>query len=40
MPMKRKPKPKKRGPREERLIITQDPQDALSKLLKVKPKQG
>jgi hypothetical protein len=34
MPKKRKPKGKKRGPREERLIITQHPQDALNVLLK------
>jgi hypothetical protein len=27
---------KKRGPREERLIITQDPQEALTTLLKTK----
>jgi hypothetical protein len=36
MPKKRKPKGKKRGPREERLIITGDPQEALAKLLKAK----
>lgn len=31
---KRKPKPKKRGPKEERLVITEDPAVALAKLLK------
>lgn len=32
---KAKPKkPKKRGPKEERLVITEDPQSALSRLLK------
>jgi hypothetical protein len=33
---KTKRKPLKRGPKEERLIITQDPQTALNKLLKKK----
>jgi hypothetical protein len=36
MPKKRKPKRKKRGPREVTLIISQDPQEALAKLLKAK----
>jgi hypothetical protein len=31
---KKKPKPKKRGPKEERLVITGDPQTALDRLLK------
>jgi hypothetical protein len=31
---KKKPKPKKRGPKEERLRITGDPQAALDRLLK------
>jgi hypothetical protein len=35
MPKKAK-KPRKRGPKEERLIITEDPQAALQKLLKKK----
>jgi len=39
--MTKKPKPKrklgKRGPKEERLIITGDPGEALAKLLKPKP---
>ncbi len=30
----RKAKPRKRGPKEDRLIITEDPQVALAKLLK------
>jgi len=42
--MAKKHKPKHRkdkpGPREERLIITTDPQAALTKLLKKKPKRG
>jgi hypothetical protein len=38
MNKKRKPKQKKRGPREERLIITQDPKAALATLLKTTPK--
>jgi hypothetical protein len=36
--MAKKPKPKKRGPKEERLRITGDPQAALDKLLGKKPK--
>jgi len=41
MPKKPKRKPKKRGPKEERLVITEDPQAVLDRLLK-KPakKQG
>ena len=37
--MTKKPqkKPKKRGPKEERLVITEDPKTALDKLLKKKP---
>jgi hypothetical protein len=35
--MKKKPKPKKRGPKEERLVISEDPRIALDKLLKKKP---
>lgn len=31
-------KPAKRGPKEERLVITGDPADALAKLLRPKPK--
>jgi hypothetical protein len=31
---KKKPKPKKRGPKEERLIIQGDPQQVLDRLLK------
>ena len=34
---KRKRKKDKRGPKEERLIITGHPQDALGKLLKKRP---
>ena len=34
MPKARKTKPKKRGPKEERLIIREDPADALARLLK------
>jgi len=34
MPKARKTKPKKRGPKEDRLIIQEDPQDALARLLK------
>lgn len=30
----RKPKAKKRGPKEERLVITEDPKTALDRLLK------
>ena len=30
-------KPKKRGPKEERLVITEDPQAALTRLLKAPP---
>jgi hypothetical protein len=36
MPKKRKSKKQKRGPREERLIIAEHPQEALAKLLKTK----
>ena len=36
---KSKKKQAKRGPREERLIITGDPQTALRELLKPKPKK-
>jgi hypothetical protein len=40
--MKKKPKPKKRGPKrgpkEERLVITGDPQAALDRLLKKRGK--
>jgi hypothetical protein len=36
MAKKKKAAHKKRGPREERLIVTQDPQEALTKLLKAK----
>jgi hypothetical protein len=41
MPKKAKSKPKKskRGPVEERLIITGNPKDALDRLLKKKPGQ-
>jgi hypothetical protein len=41
--MTKKPqKPKKRGPKEERLVITEDPAVALAKLLKptTPPKTG
>jgi len=39
MPKKRTKKPQKRGPKEERLVIREDPQDALTRLLKpTKPK--
>jgi hypothetical protein len=39
MPKKRTTKPQKRGPKEERLIIREDPQEALARLLKpTKPK--
>jgi hypothetical protein len=34
MPKKRTTKPKKRGPKEERLIIREDPAEALARLLK------
>jgi hypothetical protein len=34
---KAKKKPKKRGPKEERLAITEDPQTALARLLKAPP---
>jgi hypothetical protein len=38
--MTKKPKKKaKRGPKEERLIIRRDPQEALRDLLKAKPKK-
>jgi hypothetical protein len=33
-------KPRKRGPKEERLIITEDPALALQKLLRPKPKKA
>jgi hypothetical protein len=36
-PTKPKRKGVKRGPKEERLIITEDPQSALDRLLKKKP---
>ena len=37
----KKRRPKKRGPKEERLIISEDPQTALAKLLKpIPPKPG
>jgi hypothetical protein len=37
---KTKPKPRtKPGPKEERLIITRDPEKALADLLKAKPKK-
>jgi hypothetical protein len=39
MTKKTKAKPKKRGPKEERLVITEDPQTALARLLKVPPKK-
>jgi hypothetical protein len=32
-------KGKKRGPKEKRLVITEDPQAALARLLKVPPKK-
>lgn len=38
--MKRKRKPKKRGPKEERLIITEAPETALPKLFRPKPGKG
>jgi hypothetical protein len=40
--MAKKPtrKPRKRGPKEERLVITEDPTTALQKLLKPKPKKA
>ena len=38
--MTKKKKPKKRGPKEERLVITEDPQTALTRLLKTPPKRG
>jgi hypothetical protein len=34
MPKKRTTKPRKRGPKEERLIVREDPQDAINRLLK------
>ena len=34
---KKRKTPKKRGPKEERLVITEDPQTALSRLLKAPP---
>ena len=33
------PKGKKRGPKEKRLVITEDPQTALARLFKAKPKK-
>jgi hypothetical protein len=39
LPPKPKPKPLKRGSKEERLVITDDPQVALGRLLK-KPTKG
>jgi hypothetical protein len=36
---KRKTKPKKRGPKEERLVITDDPKAALDRFLKAPPKK-
>jgi hypothetical protein len=36
MPKAAKKKQKKRGPKEERLVIREDPQTALNKLLKKK----
>jgi hypothetical protein len=41
MPKARKPKPKKRGPKEERLVITEDPEAALARLIRptTPPKQ-
>jgi hypothetical protein len=33
-PPRKTVKPKKRGPREERLVITEDPKEALARLLK------
>jgi hypothetical protein len=40
--MPKKTKPKKRGPKEDRLIIREDPETALAKLLKItkKPIKG
>jgi hypothetical protein len=40
--MAKKParKPKKRGPKEERLVITEDPQTALDRLLKKPPQKA
>jgi len=42
MAKKQTSKPKKRGPKEERLIIREDPAEALSRLLKptTPPKRG
>ena len=37
MTKKKNAKPKKRGPKEERLVIREDPQSAIDKLLKKKP---
>jgi hypothetical protein len=34
MPKVKKPKPRKRGPKEERLVIQEDPEQALARLLK------
>jgi hypothetical protein len=44
MPKKAQPKrktvkPKKRGPKEERLVITDDPKAALDRFLKTPPKK-
>jgi hypothetical protein len=39
MAKKPKRKGKKRGPKEERLVITEDPQTALTRLLKAPPKK-
>ena len=36
---KKRKTPKKRGPKEERLVITEDPQTALSRLLKTPPRK-
>jgi len=38
-PSKATKRPKKRGPKEERLIISEDPEIALAKLLKPAPPQ-
>ena len=39
LPKKRKT-PRKRGPKEERLVIRDDPAEALARLLKAPPKRG
>lgn len=36
---KAKPKPKKRGPKEETLVITDDPKKALDRFLKTPPQK-